>query len=272
MESLGIDAVTVEFIATSVTTWSGKINMIINSIAIGMTVSLIPAIVESFTLKNWKEVNKKINTSLKMVIFISLPMAIGLSMLSNAIWSIFYGASTIGSTILKVSVFSAVTLNIYMVTSTIIQGLNKYKVVYVASITGFIVNAGLDIPIMLLFNKLGWPPYLGALVASIIGYLTASFIALLTIKKHHQLNFSDTFNALLKICIPLGAMLAVLMLFKYIYPYDVNDKISCLLFVLVNSAIGALVYFGISWKMGLLREIWGQDMLNTIKKKLTHKK
>ena len=246
--------------------------MIINSIAIGMTISLIPAIVEAFTLKNWKEVNMKINTSLKMILFISLPMAIGLSMLSNPVWSIFYGASNVGSTILKLSVFSAVSLNIYMVTSSIIQGLNKFKIVYIASITGFIVNAGLDVPIMLLFNKIGWPPYLGALVASIIGYLTASLIALITIKKQHKLNFKDTFNSLLKMSLPLVAMLLVLVVFKYIYPYNVNDKLSCLIFVVVNSICGALVYFVISWKMGLLREIWGQDMLNTIKKKLTHKK
>ena len=31
-----------------------------------------------------------------MILFISLPMAVGLSMLANAVWSIFYGASEIG--------------------------------------------------------------------------------------------------------------------------------------------------------------------------------
>lgn len=271
MQHLKFDAVTVEFIATSISTWSGKINMIINSLAMGMTVSLIPTIVEAYTLKDWNAVEKRINSSLKMIIFISLPMAVGLSMLSNSVWSVFYGYSEIGATILSLSVFSAMTLNIYMVTSSIVQGLNKFKIVYISSITGFVVNALLDVPIMLLFNKIGLPPYLGALVSSIIGYLCASIIALLSINKEHNVNYKDTFSAMIKILIPTISMIIVVFVLKLIINVDLTSKISCIIFIALNSIVGAIIYIFISYKMGLIQNIVGQDMLDKIKKKLTFK-
>jgi len=272
MEYLQFDAVTVEFIATSISTWAGKINMIINSIAMGMTVSLIPSIVEAYTLKNWKDVERKINSSLKMILFISLPMAVGLSLLSSSVWSIFYGYNEIGATILKLSVFSAVSLNLYMITSSIIQGLNKFKTVYIASILGFVINALLDVPIMLLFNYIKIPAYLGALVASIIGYLSATIIALSQIKKDHNVKFKDTINSILKIFVPLIAMIITVVLLKLIIPLDLSSKLSCILFVVINAIIGAIVYIFISYKMGLINDIIGEEMVNKIIKKLTFKR
>ena len=35
--------------------------MIVNSVAMGMSVSLIPTIVSAYTLKKWNEVNDKLN-------------------------------------------------------------------------------------------------------------------------------------------------------------------------------------------------------------------
>ena len=272
MESLGFDAITVEFIATSISTWAGKINMIINSIAMGMTISLIPTIVEAYTLKNWNEVERKINSSLKMILFISLPMAIGLSMLSTSVWSVFYGYNEIGATILKLSVFSAVSLNLYMITSSIVQGLNKFKTVYIASILGFAINAALDVPIMLLFNKVGYPAYLGALVASIIGYLCATIIALSQIRKEHKIKFNDTINTIIKMLVPLVSMIIVVLLINLIIKVNLDSKISCILFIAINAIIGAVTYLVISYKMGLINDIIGKEMVDKVKKKLTFKK
>jgi O-antigen/teichoic acid export membrane protein len=271
MQHLGYETTTVEFIASSISTWSGKINVIVVSMAMGMTISLIPTIVNAYTLKNWPEVNRKINASLKMIIFISLPLAIGLSMLSKQVWSVFYGVSEIGSTILSLSVFVAVSLNIYMVTSSIIQGLNKFKIVYIASIAGFLSNAILDVPLMLLFNNIGIPSYLGALASSIIGYLLSSYIALKSIQKDHQINYQDTLKCLVKILVPVFCLVLSLILLKFI-PYNINSKWSCILSIIVNALVGGFVYIFISWKMKLLDEVMGKELLNKIIKKLTFKR
>ena len=269
MEHLGFDAVTVEFIATSISTWASKINMIIVSIAMGMTISLIPSIVEAYTLKKWKDVERRINSSLKMIVFVSLPMAVGLSFLAPSVWSVFYGQNVIGASILSLSVFVAVALNIYMVTSSIVQGLNKFKTVYIASITGFVVNAALDVPLMLLCNSVNVPAYLGALISSIIGYLSASIIALYIIKKEHKINYKETFKSITKILVPLASMMLVLVLLSLAIKVDLSSRLSCIIYIAINSIIGGLVYIYVSSKMGLLKDIIGQNMIDKIKKKLT---
>ena len=262
MEGLGMDTITVEFIATSISTWAGKLNMIVTSIAMGMSVSLIPSIVESFTLKKWPDVNKKINSALKMILFISLPMAIGISMLAPSIWSVFYGHSDVGATILSVSIFTAVALNMYMVTSSIIQGLNKFKTVYIASISGFVINGLLDVPLMLLFNKIGLQPYLGALAATIIGFLISSNIALGGIKKEHKMDYKDTITTLLKMLVPLGAMIVAVLLLNIFIPVNLDDKLSCILFIISNALVGGSLYFVISWKMDIFKDVFGRDAVN----------
>lgn len=269
MEHIGFDAVTVEFIATSISTWASKINMIIVSIAMGMTISLIPSIVEAYTLKKWKDVERRINSSLKMIIFVSLPMAVGLSFLAPSVWSVFYGQNVIGASILSLSVFVAVALNIYMVTSSIVQGLNKFKTVYIASITGFVVNAALDVPLMLLCNSVNVPAYLGALISSIIGYLSASLIALYIIKKEHKINYKETFKSITKILVPIASMMLVLVLLSLAIKVDLSSRLSCIIYIAINSIIGGLVYIYVSSKMGLLKDIIGQNMIDKIKKKLT---
>ncbi len=269
MEHIGFDAVTVEFIATSISTWASKINMIIVSIAMGMTISLIPSIVEAYTLKKWKDVERRINSSLKMIIFVSLPMAVGLSFLAPSVWSVFYGENIIGASILSLSVFVAVALNIYMVTSSIVQGLNKFKTVYIASITGFVVNAALDVPLMLLCNSINVPAYLGALISSIIGYLSASIIALYIIKKEHKINYKETFKSITKILVPIASMMLVLVLLSLAIKVDLTSRLSCIIYIAINSIIGGLVYIYVSSKMGLLKDIIGQNMIDKIKKKLT---
>lgn len=269
MEHIGFDAVTVEFIATSISTWASKINMIIVSIAMGMTISLIPSIVEAYTLKKWKDVERRINSSLKMIIFVSLPMAVGLSFLAPSVWSVFYGENVIGASILSLSVFVAVALNIYMVTSSIVQGLNKFKTVYIASITGFVVNAALDVPLMLLCNSVNVPAYLGALISSIIGYLSASLIALYIIKKEHKINYKETFKSITKILVPIASMMLVLVLLSLAIKVDLSSRLSCIIYIAINSIIGGLVYIYVSSKMGLLKDIIGQNMIDKIKKKLT---
>lgn len=266
---LKLPALEVEFATSAVSTWAPKINMVVTSVAMGMTTSLIPTMVNAYTLKDWKAVNNKFNQALQILVFISLPMTIGISMLSNSIWSIFYGYSTQGTIILALNIFVGFFLNVYMVTSTALQGLNKFKIVYIATIAGFATNALLDVPIMLLFNKIGIPAYLGASTASVIGFSTSILIGCLALKKDCKLAYRKTFNIFMKMIIPTGVMIAGVFIVGKIMPYDVTNKFSCIIYVAVNAMVGAILYIGIAFKMEIITEIFGKDMVNKILKKLT---
>ncbi len=269
MDYLKLSPDLVEFASTSVTTWAPKINMIVTSVAMGMSTSFIPTMVTAYTLNNWKEVNNKFNQALQILIFVSLPMTVGLSMLAVPIWSIFYGYNINGVYILALNVFTGLFINIYMIASSALQGLNKFKIVYISTICGFVTNAALDVPLMILYSKIGIPVYLGAVSASIIGYSLSITITLLSLRKQCDLHYGKTFKTVLKMIVPMMLMILTVFGLSKIVPLNYYSRLSCLKYVVIVSVIGGLVYGLVSAKMHLFSETFGKPMVNRIVKKLT---
>lgn len=271
MTGLGFDAATTEFITSSVSAWAGKISMVVNSIAMGLTVSLIPNIVEAFTLKKWELVESRLNKALQIILVTCIPMVLGISLLATPIWSVFYGTEQLelGGLVLAVYIFVSLFFNLYMVTSSTLQSLNKFKAVYFTTLLGYITNALLDVPFMLICNALGLEPFIGAILASVCGYSLSVFTALRVLKKEQKLKYGDTFKTLLKTLVPATVMVVVVLLLKMVVPVNYASKASCILYIAVISIIGAIVYLVIAYKQGLLDKVFGREYLNKIIKKIT---
>ena len=156
-----------------------------------------------------------------------------------------------------------------MITSSALQGLNKFKTVYLSTILGFFTNALLDVPIMLLYSKIGIPPYLGAITASIIGYSLSIIIILISLKKDCKLAYGETFRTLLKMIIPLSLMVIVVFLLSKIIPVNYYSKLSCIIYVAINAIVGGITYLVISFKMGIIEKVLGRATVNKFLKKLT---
>ena len=269
---LNLDATTIEFSATAISTWSAKIGMIVNSVAMGMSVSLIPTIVSAYTLKKWNEVNDKLNQALQLILISSVPMVVGISLLSKPIWSIFYGYNNNGAIILSWHIFTSLFFNIYVVTSSTLQSLNKFKAVYLSTLSGFLTNALLDVPLMLIFNALGLRPYLGAILATCIGYSLSVFIALKILKKNSHISYKSTYKVLFKILLSTIVMIGAVLIVKSIVPLNSNSKLMCILYICLVTVVGAFAYAFTGVKTGLIKDVFKEDYLNKIKKKLTFKK
>ena len=260
MVHLGFDAATTEFITSSVSAWAGKINMVVNAIAMGLTVSLIPNIVEAFTLKKWHLVESRLNKALQIIIVTCVPMVLGISLLSKPIWGIFYGTEelSLGGLVLSVYIFIALFFNIYMVTSSTLQSLNKFKAVYLTTLLGYVTNALLDVPLMLLCHALGLEPFIGAVLASILGYSLSAISTLVLLNKEHKLKYNETFKVMLKILLPTIMMVLVVVLLKLVIPINYMSRLSSIIYVAVISIIGSLVYLFTTYKMGILTLVFGK--------------
>ena len=269
MTFLGFPGSTTEFVTTSIATWANKINMIVNSVAIGLTVSLIPNIVEAFTLNNWQLVEKRVNKALQILLITSLPMAIGISLLSDAIWSIFYGYNELGTKVLTIEIFTSLFYNFNTVTFTILQSLDKFKTVYLSTFIGYITNALLDVPLMLIFYKLNIMPFYGAIISSIIGLSLSTYLALKQLKKEHNLKYKETLKIFTKIIIPTIIMSLTVLILKLIIPHNLTNKLSCIIYCAIISIIGATIYLYLLYKNKVLDKVFGKNYLNKIIKKLT---
>ncbi len=269
LDYLKFTAHDVEMITSSIVTYAPKINMIIASMATGMSVSLIPTIVSSYVKKDWKDVNDKLNKALQIILIISIPMAVGISLLAKPIWALFYQPNNYGTLILALSIFVAILTNVFVITNSVLQGLNKFRVLYICIFTGFITNGLLDVPLMLLFNKLGLPVYYGAIVATIIGYSLTIFMVLTTLHQKEKLTYRKTFKVLGKTIVPLIFMIGVVLILKLIIPLNIASKISCIVYIAIISIVGAVVFLYTSYKMNILQEIFGFKFLNNFVQKMT---
>ncbi len=122
---------------------------------------------------------------------------------------------------------------------------------------------------MILFHHLGFDAFIGACVATIIGYSSSIFFALVLLRKDHKLSYRSIWNLLVKVIIPLLAMILGVCFLKWLLPINYTSKVSCIFYVGVISLVGAFLYLFISYKTGILKQVFGQEYLNKIIKKLT---
>jgi O-antigen/teichoic acid export membrane protein len=269
LDHLGFSASDVEFITSIISTWGSKLCMIVNSIAMGMTVTLVPSIVESYATKNYNELNNKINKALQIVIYVSLPLTLGLSILATPVWTVFYNINPYGGKVLRIMIFNALAGNVSMVVSTTLQSCNKYKAVYLTNIFGCLFNAMLDVPLMYLCNHLGIGAYYGAIFASLIGYSISIYVGLHAMSKEHKLSYKDTYKQVLKTMIPALTMTIVLLFMNKYLPFDVYSRTSSLCLILIDMVVGGFIYIYLSLKLNLINHIFGGKEINKVLKKLT---
>lgn len=265
---LGYTAKEAELIASIISTWAPKICMIINAVAIGMGTSLIPHMVSSYTKKDYTSSNKRFNEALRIIIVSTLPLAVGLAFLSEPVYTLFYGNNTYGTLILRYTSISSFFASIYIVISLSLQSLNKFKTVYVSSIMGFLINALLDVPLMHLFNLMGLEAFYGAILATILGYVFSYIYSLTSLKKSMNFNYSETLDTIKKVFLPITLMFIVLVILNLFVKLPTNGIMRMCLVLGLYTLLGAFVYLGISYKTGLLYEVFGKDYVDNLLRKL----
>lgn len=272
LDKIGYSTFDVEFVASAISTWSPKICTIITAIGSGMAISLIPTIVSSYTKKNHKELEDNINKALSLVISLSLPVTLGLSILSTSVWRIFYNDNIYGSLILKYAVYSAMLANIYLVITNILQSLNRYKSVYLVSFVGFFLNALLDIPLMYLFHYLGIEAFLGSILASVIGYSISILIGLIILKKKDHISYKTTVSVIIRSFIPGGIMFISLFLLNNILPFNEYTISGAIITSIIDAIVGGIIYLYLSYRVRLIQDVLGKEVVNKVLKKLTRGK
>ena len=273
IQHLGYSASDVEFITSSISTWCPKISMIINSIVLGMTMSLIPNIVSSYVKKDYKNVNLKINKALQIILYTSIPMTVGISILSTPIWTIFYNTNKYGGLILSINIFTALLVNINISTSTMLQSMNKFKAVYLSVLLGFVTNGILDVPMMYLCKYIGIESFIGSIMATCIGYFLSIGVSIYYLKKESKgLKFKSTINLTYKILFAVIIMFMVLFPLNKVLPFDLYTRSGAMITTIINSIIGAVIYIFITYKLNVINEVFGKEFINKIKNKLHIKK
>ena len=230
-----------EFVSSVFTTWGTKFNAIITAVSTGLIVSLIPHIVSDFTKGEYEKVNTNFNKCLKMIILIIAPLSLFISLMANSFWTVFYGKNQMGASIIKFSILVTVFDCLYMVLNSAMQSLNRKQIIYKSVISGLLVNLILDIPLMYLFSYLGLKAYHGAITATLLGFIVSNALSLGYLKKHMNINFTETLKVLPRFIISVVILVGLGIVFNSILPVDSSSR----LMQIVNIAVSGIVCGGI---------------------------
>lgn len=258
---------TAESIMSILSTWGAKFNMIIISISTGMLVSLTPNLASAAVVGNQKEVHKKINQSFQMLMFLTIPMTVGLSFLAKPVYTVFYGASTYGPSVLTFYIFVALITCLFTTAITITQVLKYYKVVFISLFSGVLLKSLLNTFFINQLYHMGLPAYYGSILATIMGYFVSLIICLVALHKKCGVKYHDTYKQLLNILGGTVLMIVSLVLLKLVVPISSDMRFVNIFIIMIYTVVGGGVYFIYMIKRKTMKQIFGETFLKRFQKK-----
>ena len=258
---------TAESIMSILSTWGAKFNMIIISIATGMIVSLTPNLTAASVVGNTKDVHRKINQSFQMLLFMIVPMTVGLSFLAKPVYTIFYGTSKFGPSVLTFYVFVALITALFTTAITITQVLKYYKIVFLSLFSGLVLKSLINVSLIKELYHLGLPAYYGSILASIIGYTLSLIICLVALHKLCGVNYEETIKQFINTLCGTVLMVIGLLLLKLIVPIASTNRFINIPIVIIYTLVGMIIYFFYMYKTHSIDKIFGEKLLQKFKRK-----
>lgn len=239
--------------------WGAKFNLIMLSMAMGVVVKLIPSLSQSIAKKDNKEICRKVNRGLSITFFIMLPVTIAISFLAEPIWSLFYGASKYGASVLAYYIFVGLLMGLCAVAIAILQAMKDYKTIFASLIIGVLIKMFMNTSMIYTFHQYGMPGYYGVITASILAYLVSFIICLVSLYFKNKVEYEETVKNFTDILCGCMLMVVVLFLMKFIIPVVSEVRIINLFILLIYLFVGAFIYLLFVGKMGAIKNIFGNN-------------
>ncbi|MBW6462694.1 MAG: polysaccharide biosynthesis protein [Firmicutes bacterium] len=124
LQAAGFDIVTARALYGQLTGMAGSVVYFPNVIALALSISLVPAISEAFTLKNHVLIKSRSDIGVKLTVLFSLPSALGLFLLAEPITILLFNNAEAGFALAYLS-WSVIPLCLYVTSTGLIQGMGK---------------------------------------------------------------------------------------------------------------------------------------------------
>ena len=204
-----------------------KLTMIIISLATSISVASLPVITAFYTKGQKKELGRLTSESLQLFSMVMFPAIVGMSILSQSVYTLFYGYSLIGSQVLIACTISSFTSGLFMLSSVILQGMFKNNELMIEYGIGVLVKLILQYPCIRLFE------IYGPIVSTTIAFVVVDVLIFNSIYKATNFHIRIFINRIIQISVSTIAMGIVVFGIRFL----------CLLFVTPTSRFGALVIF-----------------------------
>lgn len=263
MSSIGLAAVS-DFQFGILTFTTHKLVIIPVSLATAFAMTLIPVITGTFSKGNWKSLNHQLDQTFQILLFLTMPAAIGLALLAEPAYTVFYGYSELGTQVLRTYSPVAILFALYTVTAAMMQGINEQRWSVLSLLAGLLVKLAIAIPLVKLFEVQG------AVLSTAIGYLAAIVINLLVIRHFAAYKYRIVVKRTV-LMIVFNIIMAVPVLLSYLgltLFLDPAGRWQSIIILIISGGIGAFVYFVLSLKSRLADRLFG-ERITRLRKRFT---
>ncbi|MGP7818388.1 putative polysaccharide biosynthesis protein [Niallia sp. 01092] len=243
-----------------------KIVIIPVSLATAFSLALVPMITKAFVNQDQQNVNYHLNQTFQVLLFITLPATIGLSILAEPVYRLFYGATAdlqLGTEVLRMYAPVAILFSLYSVTAAILQGINEQRYTILSLLVGILVKLSLNIPLIEKWETMG------AILATALGYTVSIVINLVVIKVYANFSFKLVFRrSVLIMAFNFIMFISAELVYQLLNLFlSVNSLVASLLLVIMVGIVGGVTYAYLAYRTKLIYILFG-DRAKRIKQKL----
>ncbi|TCN24376.1 putative polysaccharide biosynthesis protein [Mesobacillus foraminis] len=240
-----------------------KLVIIPVSLATAFSLTLVPSITKSFVENDRRSLNQQLDQTFQVLMYLTVPAVVGLSILAEPAFTVFYENKELGTEILRAYAPVAILFALFSVTAAILQGINEQRFTVLSLLTGLLVKLSLNIPLIQHFETEG------AVLATALGYTAAILINLFVIKYFARYPFKFVARRIVLILIfsavmGAGTLAAYEGLSELISP---ASKPGSILIIVICALFGAAIYAYLSFRSRLVDLLFG-DKVDKIKRKL----
>ena len=232
---------------------ANKVIMIVISLAMSISTAALPLLAAHYSVNDREEVKRVIANNLGLFAYIMIPASVGMAIVSEPIYNVFYSPDPTGTYLLMVSCIMCVFLGLFVTFTYILQSMEQHIIAIKA--LGFTV-----------LIKLLWQPMMiyflggaGPLIASSVAY----FVATLYMCRHvlritrFDLNYVlKKFGQVLLASLAM-AITSALTLYAIKHVMPIGGKVRALIAVAAVGFVGSATYGLITLKNRLADEMLG---------------
>ncbi|WP_301109168.1 polysaccharide biosynthesis protein [Sporosarcina sp.] len=261
MKSIGLSSISDQLLG-KLNFLTHKVVMIPVMVATGFSMALISIITSYYAKNDQQGITRSLDQTYQIMLFLTIPMATGLIVLNTEIYQFLYKFDVSGANILAAYAPVAILFAMFTVTAAILQGIDYHKWIVFSALLGLLIKMILNIPLIKLFETNG------AILATAIGYATAVGINLFIIKK--VLNYKS--QMVIRRVILILIFNAIMFLGVWLTSKGLNalhvpvGRWQALLYVLIGTGVGMLIYGFLSFKSGLAQRLFGERLSRIAKR------
>lgn len=242
---------------SAINLYGHKLVIIPGTLAIGLSLAILPALTKAYTQNDRVLVHQQINQAFQIIMVLVIPASVGLSMLSHEAYGALYGLKDIDLKGALLTWYAPVGLlfALFTVSSSILQGINQQKFSVISLSAGLLIKVLFNIQLIHMFGAKG------AIFGTALAVTVAVVLNIWRIKIALQFSFKEIGKRTLLIgifviimCLAIWAVKAVFGIFL---PYEDNRWASVIMLILCVG-LGGIIYLWLAYKSTLLERTLGK--------------